>query len=98
MINIFVNQSAWLDYSSSGQIKNTCKKGETLVPNLRIILRLATQSMQPMHQPINMRLSRSSVNSVQAGTSNMVKGRPNIPINISTWTGTNLQETLVWID
>lgn len=32
MINIFVNQSAWLDYSSSGQIKKYLKKGGDVGP------------------------------------------------------------------
>ena len=68
----------------------TCKKGETLVPNRRIIRKLATQSIQPMHHPITIRFSSSSANSVQAGTNSIVKGMPSIPINISTCTGTNL--------
>ena len=68
----------------------TCKKGDTLVPKRRIIRKLATQSIQPMHHPINIRFSSNSANSVQAGTNSMVKGMPSIPINISTCTGTNL--------
>lgn len=70
----------------------TCKNGVTLVPNLMIILKLATQSMQPMHHPISNKSTNNQANTVQDGTRYINNGNPTIPISSNTYTGTALKK------